>query len=113
MDWKVRISVIFKTFVFDKSPVDGKEICPINDDQLRQCCQEIREKSIKDIVLVGLFSPLGNQEEYAREFILNILGPENINVVCSRDGRFAHHILSAVIHLLTRAFSFSRQHRVA
>ena len=109
----MRISVIFKTFVFDKSPVDGKEICPISDDQLRQCCQEIRERSIKDIVLVGLFSPLGNQEEYAREFILNTLGPENINVVCSRDGRFcASYHIDCNTHF-NLCISFSRQHRFA
>jgi N-methylhydantoinase A/oxoprolinase/acetone carboxylase beta subunit len=71
------------------SLVDGKEICPIKDSQLQQCCEEIERRGIRDVVIVGVFSPLatsGSQEEYAKKFILGSLGLKFVNVVCSKDG---------------------------
>jgi N-methylhydantoinase A/oxoprolinase/acetone carboxylase beta subunit len=76
------------TFFNDNIIVDGSEIRPINEQQLRAECQVVKSKGLTNIVLVGVFSPLaaeGTQEDLAKEIILNVLGP-NVNVVCSSKG---------------------------
>ncbi|THH04846.1 hypothetical protein EW145_g5222 [Phellinidium pouzarii] len=68
--------------------IDGKEIKPISDTQLKEQCNIIRSKGIKHVVIVGVFSPLasaGTQEEYAKRVIEDYMGKKNISVVCSKD----------------------------
>ena len=69
--------------------VDGKEIKPLNREQIVAECQKIKAKDIRNIVIVGVFSPLatsGTQEEQVRSLILDTLGSYKVNVVCSKDG---------------------------
>ncbi|KAH8112959.1 DUF917-domain-containing protein [Phellopilus nigrolimitatus] len=68
--------------------IDGKEIVPINDEELKEQCEIIRSKGIKNIVLVGVFSPLasaGTQEEHAKKIIEETLDDKSVSVVCSKD----------------------------
>ncbi|KAJ7678546.1 DUF917-domain-containing protein [Mycena rosella] len=49
--------------------------------------QPIKSKGLKDIVLIGVFSPLdvsGQNECLVRDILLRHLGPD-VNIVCSRD----------------------------
>ena len=57
--------------------------------QIKEQCEVIRSKDIRDVVIVGVFSPLasaGAQEEYVKKVIEDTLGARNVNVVCSKDG---------------------------
>ena len=87
------------------SLVDGKEITPVNEAQIKEQCSIILSKGIKSIVLVGVFSPLappGTQEEYAKKVILDTLSSDTkIDIVCSKDGNIvlSHNIcLSLFTH---------------
>ncbi|KAL5520937.1 hypothetical protein ACEPAF_2940 [Sanghuangporus sanghuang] len=67
--------------------IDGKEIVPINEAQIKQQCEIILSKGIKSVVIVGVFSPLasaGTQEEYVKRIIQDNLG-DGVSVVCSKD----------------------------
>ncbi|KAL0061493.1 hypothetical protein AAF712_011716 [Marasmius tenuissimus] len=67
--------------------IDGRVINPISQDELKEQAAQIKEKGIKDVVLVGVFSPLdteGTQEYAARDILQRELG-EDVNIVCSRD----------------------------
>jgi len=71
--------------------VDGKEIIAIDDNEILEQCRLIKEKGIKHIVIVGVFSPLaatGEQEEYVKKVITGFFKPGYIEVVCSKDGAF-------------------------
>ncbi|KAF8207207.1 Hydantoinase/oxoprolinase-domain-containing protein [Mycena galopus ATCC 62051] len=67
--------------------INGRSINEIDKDEVIQQAQQIKSKGLKDIVLVGVFSPLdvsGKNEYLARDLLLQELGPE-VNIVCSRD----------------------------
>lgn len=86
---KVRYLFVFENTVYQPFIVDGKEITPINDAQIKEQCDIIRTKDIRNIVIVGVFSPLaskGTQEEYVKQVIENTLSELNVNIVCSKDG---------------------------
>ncbi|KAI8986894.1 DUF917-domain-containing protein [Trametes punicea] len=67
--------------------IDGREILPLDERQVIEQCAIIKEKSLKNIVLCGIFSPLdsqGKHEATAKTIIERELGP-SVSVVCSRD----------------------------
>ncbi|KAJ6612262.1 hydantoinase/oxoprolinase [Mycena sp. CBHHK59/15] len=67
--------------------IDGRAINQIDGAEVMEQAMQIRSKGLKDIVLVGIFSPLdvsGQQEYLARDILLRELGSD-INIVCSRD----------------------------
>ncbi|KAI0674400.1 hydantoinase/oxoprolinase [Trametes maxima] len=67
--------------------IDGREILPLNEQQVIAQCAIIKEKGLKNVVLSGIYSPLDNEgkhEAAAKVIIERELGP-SINVVCSRD----------------------------
>ncbi|THU96615.1 Hydantoinase/oxoprolinase [Dendrothele bispora CBS 962.96] len=67
--------------------IDGRTINPIVESELVEQAARIRAKGLKDIVLVGVFSPLdvsGTTEYAARDILQRELGP-GVNIVCSRD----------------------------
>ncbi|KAK7032883.1 hypothetical protein R3P38DRAFT_2618769 [Favolaschia claudopus] len=67
--------------------IDGRAINEINKAEVVEQAQQIKSKGIKDIVLVGIFSPLdvnGSNEYAARDMLREELGPE-VRIVCSRD----------------------------
>lgn len=68
--------------------VDGSEILAIQESQLLEQCRLIKEKELKNVVLVGVFSTLdtqGRHELKAREIMAQELG-EDVNIVCSSEG---------------------------
>ncbi|KAF7330338.1 DUF917-domain-containing protein [Mycena venus] len=67
--------------------IDGRSINEIDEGQVIDQARQIKLKGLKDIVLIGVFSPLdvGGKNEYlARDILFRELGPE-VNIVCSRD----------------------------
>lgn len=61
---------------------------PLNKDQIRQECAILRSKGIKDIAIIGVFSPLdikGVQEQVVREIVLEEI--PDVDVVLSRDSK--------------------------
>ncbi|KAK8222591.1 hypothetical protein BKA81DRAFT_296263, partial [Phyllosticta paracitricarpa] len=65
---------------------DGREILPINEEQVRKECEVVKEKGIDDIAVIGVFSPLdteGTQEARVRQIVLEEL--PDADVVLSRD----------------------------
>ncbi|KAJ6577349.1 Hydantoinase/oxoprolinase [Mycena capillaripes] len=67
--------------------IDGRTINEIDEAEVIEQAEHIKSKGLKDIVLIGIFSPLdvdGKNEYLARDILLRELGPE-INIVCSRD----------------------------
>ncbi|KAM0420343.1 hypothetical protein ACHAPT_011885 [Fusarium lateritium] len=66
--------------------IDGRDITPLSEGQIRSECVKIRGLGISDIVLAGVFSPLdttGRQEERAKRIILEEI--PGADVVLSRD----------------------------
>ncbi|KAL6357280.1 hypothetical protein LRP88_07438 [Fusarium phalaenopsidis] len=66
--------------------IDGREIAPLNPQQIRQAARDILASGIKAVALVGVFSPLdheGLHEEECKKIILDE-APE-LSVVCSHD----------------------------
>ncbi|KAJ6460352.1 hydantoinase/oxoprolinase [Mycena vitilis] len=67
--------------------IDGRPINEIDEAEIVEQARQIKLKGLKDIVLIGVFSPLdveGRNEYLARDILLRELGPD-VNVVCSRD----------------------------
>ncbi|THU86391.1 hydantoinase/oxoprolinase [Dendrothele bispora CBS 962.96] len=67
--------------------IDGRLINPVLESELVEQATQIRAKGLKDIVLVGVFSPLdvsGDAEYAARDIFRREFGPR-VNIVCSRD----------------------------
>ncbi|KAJ7352476.1 Hydantoinase/oxoprolinase [Mycena albidolilacea] len=67
--------------------IDGRAINEIDKAEVIEQAKQIKSKGLKDIVLIGVFSPLdvsGKNEYLARDLLLHELGPE-VNIVCSRD----------------------------
>ena len=64
--------------------IDGREITPLNEGQIRETALDIKAKGITKVALVGVFSPLdhaGLHEERCRE-IMSQIAPD-IDIVCS------------------------------
>ncbi|KAH8591720.1 putative hydantoinase/oxoprolinase [Bisporella sp. PMI_857] len=71
---------------FSDFPIDGREIAPLNPQQIKEAAREIVASGIKSVALVGVFSPLdqkGLHEEECKRILLQA-APE-LNIVCSRD----------------------------
>ncbi|KXN82658.1 hypothetical protein AN958_02335 [Leucoagaricus sp. SymC.cos] len=67
---------------------NGGLVNDIDEDELIREAIVIRQKGIKSIVIVGIYSPLdmtGQQEYRARTILLQELG-KSVNIICSRDG---------------------------
>ena len=89
-EWDNESSIIGYSYIYVLRLVDGKEITPVNENQIRQECEVIRSKGLKNIAVVGVFSPLagpGTQEEYVEGIIKATLG-DKVNVVCSKNGDY-------------------------
>ncbi|KAK7058791.1 hypothetical protein VNI00_001415 [Paramarasmius palmivorus] len=67
--------------------IDGRTINPVIESELVEQAEIIKSKGIKDIVLVGVFSPLdvSGDHEYAAGNILSRHLGDTYNIVCSRD----------------------------
>ncbi|KAL7914076.1 hypothetical protein GGI35DRAFT_475910 [Trichoderma velutinum] len=66
--------------------MDGREIAPLNPEQIREAVKSVVAAGIGAVALVGIFSPLdhhGIHEEQCRRIILDA-APE-LRVVCSHD----------------------------
>ncbi|KAK7417608.1 hypothetical protein QQX98_004429 [Neonectria punicea] len=66
--------------------IDGREIAPLNPEQIGQAALDIVASGIKAVALVGVFSPLdheGAHEEQCKRLLLKA-APE-LRVVCSHD----------------------------
>ncbi|KAF4464181.1 hypothetical protein FALBO_9003 [Fusarium albosuccineum] len=66
--------------------IDGREIAPLDPEQIRKTARDIVASGIKAVALVGVFSPLdheGVHEEVCKK-ILSEEAPE-LSVVCSHD----------------------------
>ncbi|KAI0746875.1 DUF917-domain-containing protein [Daedaleopsis nitida] len=67
--------------------IDGREILPLNEQQIVHECALIKAKGLANVVLSAVFSPLdsdGKHEAAAKAVVERELGP-TVNVVCSRD----------------------------
>ncbi|KAJ6570225.1 hydantoinase/oxoprolinase [Mycena vulgaris] len=67
--------------------IDGRPINEIDEAEVIEQANQIKSKGLKDIVLIGVFSPLdvnGQNEYLVRDILLRHLGPD-VNIVCSRD----------------------------
>jgi len=63
--------------------VDGREVLPLNKEQLKEQATIIRSKSIKTIVIIGIYSPSNpSQEIQAQEILASELGP-GFDISCS------------------------------
>ncbi|GKU08117.1 hydantoin utilization protein a [Fusarium langsethiae] len=66
--------------------IDGREILPLDEEQIRRTARDVVVKGINVIALVGVFSPLdhdGLHEERCRRIILEEC--PGLQVVCSHD----------------------------
>lgn len=60
---------------------------PIDEAQVRKECQVVKEKGLRDIAIVGVFSPLdvhGTQEARVKEIVLEEI--PDADVVLSSEG---------------------------
>ncbi|EFC37487.1 hydantoinase/oxoprolinase [Naegleria gruberi] len=67
--------------------VDGREILPVNQDQVQQMCQSLKEKNLKNIVISGIFSPINSEQEkqvadWIREFFNH---DSELKITCSNE----------------------------
>ncbi|KAF9878853.1 hypothetical protein CkaCkLH20_03753 [Colletotrichum karsti] len=66
--------------------IDGREIAPVNHDQIRRTAREIVASGVTAVALVGVFAPLdhaGIHEETCKKIILE--EAPRLDVVCSHD----------------------------
>lgn len=66
--------------------IDGREIAPLNPEQIRQTARDVAASGVKCIALVGVFSPLdheGAHEEECKRILLE--EALELEVVCSHD----------------------------
>ncbi|KAG4431583.1 hypothetical protein IFR05_012938 [Cadophora sp. M221] len=92
--------------------VDGSLILPLNVDQLKEQASIIKSKSIRSVVVIGIYSPSNpTQEEDARRILGTELGPgydiscsyavgrlgflerENASILNASLRRFARHVI--------------------
>ncbi|ESZ93296.1 hypothetical protein SBOR_6334 [Sclerotinia borealis F-4128] len=97
--------------------VDGTPISEVNIEQLREQASVIRSKSISSVVVIGIYSPSNrSQEEFARQFLSEELGPdydiscshtigrigflerENASILNASLRRFARHVIVGFAH---------------
>ncbi|KDR80342.1 hypothetical protein GALMADRAFT_242719 [Galerina marginata CBS 339.88] len=67
--------------------IDGRTINDIREEEVVEQATIIRKKGLKNVVLVGVYSPLdveGKQEYRARDILRRELG-DSVNIICSRD----------------------------
>ncbi|PPQ89891.1 hypothetical protein CVT25_004813 [Psilocybe cyanescens] len=67
--------------------IDGRTVNDVREEEVVQQAKIIKDKSLKNVVLVGIYSPLdaqGKQEYRARDILRRELG-DSVNIVCSRD----------------------------
>ncbi|KAL2826342.1 hypothetical protein BJY01DRAFT_256036 [Aspergillus pseudoustus] len=66
--------------------IDGREIAPLDESQIRRTAREINAAGVRTVALVGIFSPLdyeGKQEETCRKILLE--EEPGLRIVCSHD----------------------------
>ncbi|TIC90564.1 Hydantoin utilization protein A [Colletotrichum higginsianum] len=66
--------------------IDGREIAPLDREQIRRATREIVAAGVKSVALVGIFAPLdhaGIHEETCKKIILE--EAPDLDVVCSHD----------------------------
>lgn len=66
--------------------MDGREIAPLDVEQIRQAVADIEAAGVRAVAIVGVYSPLdhdGIHEERCRKIILE--AAPNLHVVCSHD----------------------------
>ncbi|CAH0035693.1 unnamed protein product, partial [Clonostachys rhizophaga] len=66
--------------------IDGREIAPLNPEQIRQTARDVVASGVRVIALVGIFSPLdheGAHEEQCKRILLE--EAPDLHVVCSHD----------------------------
>jgi N-methylhydantoinase A/oxoprolinase/acetone carboxylase beta subunit len=66
--------------------IDGREIAPLDHEQIRKAARDIAASGVKAVSLVGVFSPLdheGIHEEKCRQIMLD--EAPGLDVVCSHD----------------------------
>jgi N-methylhydantoinase A/oxoprolinase/acetone carboxylase beta subunit len=67
---------------------DTREILPLNEAQVRQECQIVKQKGLTDVAVVGVFSPLdvsGRQEARVKQIVLEEI--PGADVVLSRESK--------------------------
>ncbi|KAF5003329.1 hypothetical protein FDECE_10114 [Fusarium decemcellulare] len=65
--------------------IDGRVITPLDEDVVRSTAEKIRVAGIKDIAIIGIYSPIDSvhhQEDRVAEILRSVLG-ENINITLS------------------------------
>lgn len=70
-----------------RSLVDGRIITPLDEDAVRKAAEEIRKAGIRDIAVIGIYSPIDSelhQEAGVAEILRSVLG-EDINVTLSHN----------------------------
>ncbi|KAL0941345.1 hydantoinase [Colletotrichum truncatum] len=66
--------------------IDGREIAPLDHEQIRQAARDIAASGVKSVALVGVFAPLdhaGIHEETCKKIIIEEVPA--LDVVCSHD----------------------------
>ncbi|KAI1926920.1 hypothetical protein LOZ64_000052 [Ophidiomyces ophidiicola] len=66
--------------------IDGREICPLNLEQIKATVDSIREAGISMVAIIGVFSPLdhsGIHEETCKKIMLE-LNP-SLSIICSHS----------------------------
>jgi N-methylhydantoinase A/oxoprolinase/acetone carboxylase beta subunit len=88
--------------------VDGQPISALNAEQLKEQARIIKSKSIKSIVIIGIYSPSNpDQENEARRILASELGPD-CDISCSYAiGRlgFLERENSSILNASLRRFS--------
>ncbi|KAF5322650.1 hypothetical protein D9619_002211 [Psilocybe cf. subviscida] len=67
--------------------IDGRTINDLREDEVVEQARIIKEKGLRNVVLVGVYSPLdveGRQEYKARDIMRRELG-DDVNIICSCD----------------------------
>lgn len=101
--------------------VDGREIRPLNIEQLKEQAAIIKSKSITTIVIIGIYSPSNPaQENQARDIIsaelgsgvdiscsyaigrLGFLERENASIINASLRRFARHVIAGFSYAIQK-----------
>ncbi|RSL47207.1 hypothetical protein CEP54_013521 [Fusarium duplospermum] len=67
--------------------IDGRVITPLDEDEVRKTADEIRTADIKDIAVIGIYSPIDSelrQEDRVAEVLRSVLG-EDVNITLSHN----------------------------
>lgn len=101
--------------------VDGRPIAPLNPEQLKEQALIIKSKSIRTIVVIGVYSPSNPyQEKEARRILTEELGPgydiscshaigrlgflerENASIINASLRRFARHVIAGFAYAIQK-----------